>query len=114
VAGETLGELDTTARTSKPVVWHHDKMVRKAEVLRKRKERKRQWMREMYAQGKGSADGGGGGGGGYEEEEEDIDALLEWSDALDYDAYHADWMSLATSSRPVDESSMGPIEPQPY
>ena len=45
----------------------------------------------------------------------DIDALLEWSDALDYDAYHADWMSLATSSRPTEglDESHG-AEPYPY
>lgn len=79
VAGETLGELDTTARTSRPIVWHHDKMVRKEHALRKRKERKRQWMREMYELGKRETAHGGGGG---EEDDglgsdDDVDALLE-------------------------------------
>jgi hypothetical protein len=136
IAGETLGDLETTARTSRPIVWHHDKMVRKEEAQRKRKERKRQWMRQMYALGKsgaGEAGGPGGGGGqmggvgadggpmlapppgyggegrydsgygegyGEEDEEEDLDALLQWSDGLDFDSYHADWLALATSSRP--------------
>ena len=38
--------------------------------------------------------------GAEEPDEEDLDALLEWSDALNYDAYHADWLGLATSHRP--------------
>ena len=28
VAGEALADLETTARTARPIVWHHDKMVR--------------------------------------------------------------------------------------
>lgn len=131
VAGETLGDIETTARTSRPIVWHHDKMVRKEEAQRRRKERKRQWMKEMYALGKAGADGAGAAGGammpppagyggegrhdflgdGYGDEgegEEDLDALLEWSDGLDFDSYHADWLALATSSRPqVDPATQG-------
>ena len=125
IAGETLGDLETTARTSRPIVWHHDKLVRKEHALRTRKERKRNWMREMYALGKqGELSAGGGGGGtgpgsllppmfeGGGEEEEDVDALLEWSDALDFDSYQADWLGLATSSRPDwAGSTMGASRP---
>ena len=121
VAGETLGDMDTTARTSRPIVWHHDKLVRKQAAVQKRKERKREWMREMYSLGKSGGSGGltegsmlppgAAGEGRYdyegygEEGDEDLDALLEWSDALDYDSYHADWLALATSSRPAESDA---------
>ena len=83
VAGEALGDLDITARTSKPVVWHHDRLVRKEAALRKRKERKREWMRTMYALGKsGDADNGDAAAPAMpyqfdDEDDEDVDALLE-------------------------------------
>jgi hypothetical protein len=124
VAGSALGDMDTTARTSKPVVWHHDKFVRKEAAERKRKERKRAWLREMYSLGKASeADGPkgwpvgigsgpgmppAGGFGDEDDEDDDFDELLQWTDALDFDSYHADWLSLATSSRP--EMSWQPRE----
>ena len=50
--------------------------------------------------GEGRYDSGYGEGYGEEDEEEDLDALLQWSDGLDFDSYHADWLALATSSRP--------------
>lgn len=102
VAGETLGDMDTTARTSRPIVWHHDKMVRKEAAVRKRKERKRAWLREMYSLGKRGMDGDADADGGPipGDDDDDVDALLEWSEALDFDAYQADWLGLATSNRP--------------
>ena len=62
-------------------------------------------MQKMYAQaraeqrGEQEAEGGGEGGGDFEDD--DVDALLRWSDALDFDAYHQDWLSAATSARPT-------------
>ena len=109
VAGETLGDMDTTARTSRPIVWHHDKLVRKEAAVRKRKERKRAWLREMYSLGK-KGEGGEMGGrpmSGSDDDEDDLDALLQWSEGLDYDSYQADWLGLATSSRP-DWGAHGP------
>lgn len=119
VAGEALGDINTTARTSLPIVWHHDKLVRKVEAQRKRKERKREWLRTMYALGRGGEGGGEGspplgllgepptvatfdgfGPEGEGDSDEELNALLEWTDGLDYDSYHQDWLALATSSRP--------------
>lgn len=109
VAGDTLADMDTTARTSRPIVWHHDKLVRKEAAAQRRKERKRAWLREMYALGREGGDAAGGGGDDQgrlgpadvdDVDDDDLDALIEWSDALDFDSYHADWLSLATSSRP--------------
>ena len=38
--------------------------------------------------------------------EEDLDQLLQWSDALDFEAYHADWLGVATSARPEWNASV--------
>ena len=58
--------------------------------------------------GEGRHDFLGDGYGDEGEGEEDLDALLEWSDGLDFDSYHADWLALATSSRPqVDPATQG-------
>ena len=96
VAGDALGDYETTARTSRPIVWHHDKMVRKEEALKRQKQKKRQWLREMYALGKSADDGertrmGAVGGGGEHEDfggegDEDVDALLQCAAALPHRA----------------------------
>ena len=31
------------------------------------------------------------------DDEDDLDALLQWSEGLDYDSYQADWLGLAAS-----------------
>ena len=78
VAGETLGDMDTTARTSRPVVWHHDKLVRKEAAVRKRKERKREWMRQMYALGKGGeTEAEAVRGGGSDDDEDELEEMLK-------------------------------------
>ena len=83
--------------------------MRREEALKKRKEKKQQWLREMLSWARAAppaADGclsmseGRADTDDEEPDEEDLDALLEWSDALNYDAYHADWLGLATSRRP--------------
>jgi hypothetical protein len=48
----------------------------------------------------------GGPGADGDLDDEDLDALLQWSDALDFDAYHADWLGVATSARPDHRPSM--------
>ena len=82
--------------------------------MRKRKERKRAWLREMYSLGK-KGEGGEMGGrpmSGSDDDEDDLDALLQWSEGLDYDSYQADWLGLATSSRPDwAGSTMGASRP---
>ena len=65
-------------------------------------------MQKMYEQARAEqrkevegGEGESGGEGGEAFEEDDVDALLRWSDALDFDAYHQDWLSAATSARPT-------------
>lgn len=114
VAGDVLGDIETTARSSRPVVWHHDKTIRREAMLLKRKQKKRAWLRQMYSLGKSAgADGAGppspplgGPGADGDLDDGDLDALLQWSDSLDFDAYHADWLGVATSARPEYRPSM--------
>ena len=93
-----------TATAARPVVWHHSKLKRRDELARQRKQKKVAWMQKMYEQARAEQRGeqeaeGGGEGGDFEDD--DVDALLRWSDALDFDAYHQDWLSAATSARPT-------------
>ena len=86
------------------MVWHHSKLKRRDELARQRKQKKVAWMQKMYEQARAEQRGeqeaeGGGEGGDFEDD--DVDALLRWSDALDFDAYHQDWLSAATSARPT-------------
>ncbi|KAL1528497.1 hypothetical protein AB1Y20_009840 [Prymnesium parvum] len=108
VAGNNLQDLDTPASAAKPVPWHHSKLVRRQHLEEKRRQKKLHWMRTMYAQGRMQDEG-------TEEEalalkqlekrmngeisDEDVDALLDWSEQLDFDTYVSNWQSLATSTR---------------
>ena len=104
--------------------FHFSKVKRRADQEARRRQKKRDWMRQMYSLG-----GGGGGGEGEGEragapgvaerkqpapraadefgwKEEDYEAgegsdtagLLEWSGALDYDGYVAHWKGMATTA----------------
>ena len=114
VAADVLNDMETTARTSRPIVWHHDKMKRRDEQIRKRKEKKRAWLRHMYSTGMHGGDtavsdptAGEAPAGeaptainpADDLADEDLDELLAWSGSLDFDSYHANWLGVATSSR---------------
>ena len=126
VAGDALSDLETTARTSKPVVWHHDKQVRVAELNRRRKEKKRAWMREMYAMGKSggaTADGMHPGELGDDPEDDDLDALLQCASVPTRPRAHpachlAGWVDAACPGsvcldRPLSSRAHHPPHPQP-
>jgi len=91
--------------TAKAVEWHHVKLERRENLAKRRKQKKLEWLQKMYAQGR-SADGAGAGAeqgqsADGEGTEEELDALLQWSDSLDFDSYYQDWLGLATSARPT-------------
>ena len=35
----------------------------------------------------------------------ELNALLQWSDSLDFDSYYHDWLTLATSAKPSWEGT---------
>jgi len=110
VSDKLLHSVDeVTMRTAAAAVdWSHLRVQRREALARKKKEKKLQWLTAMYDQGRsqlkegraqlreGAEDGRGALGEG---EEDELDELLQWSDALDFDSYHQDWLGLATSAR---------------
>merc|ERR1711988_765927 len=123
----------TTQETScRMIPFHHKKEARRHNKKQWLKLRKREWMMKMYTEGKEGATQNAGvpkeegtnleeGVNAQEEDFEDWETeaamLIDWSDALDFDAYTGDWSKLATSARselfigtsgiPVDELDEG-------
>ncbi|XP_067674764.1 uncharacterized protein [Haliotis asinina] len=110
---------------SDPVTWqtsnkkyefHHDKLARKQDVEKRRKQKKINWMKKMYHEGmlKAKADdyetvklieGAAAGmvatveaSGADALEEWEVDELLDWTTSLNFDDYWTTWKDLATSS----------------
>nr|XP_039247995.1 protein MFI-like [Styela clava] len=107
----------TTWETSKKTVeFHHDKLVRKSDLERRRRQKKIAWMHKMYKQGmlqvkiedsetselvKKAADGlintvDSHGPDGVMDWE--VDELLQWTTALNFDDYLEGWKETATSN----------------
>uniref|UniRef100_A0A7S0MRA8 Uncharacterized protein n=1 Tax=Pyramimonas obovata TaxID=1411642 RepID=A0A7S0MRA8_9CHLO len=86
--------------------FHHNPSVRKEDALLRRKQRQREWMAKMYAEGKGSVDPSvdpmARAALLQQMHEDDLDEddreLLQWSAALDFAAYQEDWQTRATST----------------
>ena len=102
VAERVLADPDdvVVSGVAKSVEWSHVKLERRADQARRRKEKKLNWMHAMYAQGRAADDAAADGGLPDGGEGEDVDELLRWTDALDFDAYYQDWLGMATSARP--------------
>ncbi|XP_067234518.1 protein MFI isoform X1 [Chanodichthys erythropterus] len=105
----------TQNTNEKKIEFHHSKIHRRQDVARKRKIRKIEWMRKMYAEGllhdhtehcktallvhkstQRTMDS-------LQQTEPDsvseheVDELLAWSNALNFDEYINEWMNLGTS-----------------
>eukprot|EP00951_Prasinocladus_malaysianus_P025543 scaffold224212_cov47-Prasinocladus_malaysianus.AAC.2 len=88
--------------------FSHLPKQRKDEIIRKRKQKKREWMAKLYMLGKDGVetDAGRDLNGKIQcgDESEmtldsmDDDELLKWSAALDFDSYLDTWTKLATSN----------------
>lgn len=105
VADRALQAADsTTQETSCRVIpFHHKKSARQHNRKQWMKLRKREWMMKMYSDAKKEQEKDTAIDGIDEDDFEDEDAeaamLIDWSEALDFDAYSEDWGKLATSSR---------------
>ncbi|KAJ1508270.1 hypothetical protein HMI55_000437 [Coelomomyces lativittatus] len=62
--------------------------LRKEEFIKRRKEKRRAWLRHLYKVNMNDLD--------FEDDEEAHD-IVDWSNALDFDAYSNNWFELATS-----------------
>ncbi|KAL3883320.1 hypothetical protein ACJMK2_029595 [Sinanodonta woodiana] len=110
---------------SDPITWessqkryeyHHDKLVRRQDVEKRKKKKKIEWMKKMYKQGmlKAKSDDketialieGAAAGmvvtvenfGPDALEDWEVDELLEWTTSLNFEDYLNGWKELATSS----------------
>eukprot|EP00736_Rhodelphis_marinus_P011497 Rmarinus@m.17561 len=98
----------TVSSSKKPVFVHHIRAVRREELIRRRKKKKVEWLRKIYRAGMMS-DRAKTAGGSAEDDDDDgasdidwdmeADELLQWSENLDFEAYHSNWATLATSGR---------------
>ncbi|BFZ09294.1 hypothetical protein BsWGS_12333 [Bradybaena similaris] len=132
---------------SDPVTWEtsktthsfdHNRLQRKRDVERRKKQRKIEWMQKMYKDGMLKARPGDTemvqlvedtvagmmaavtDQGPQVLEDWEVDELLDWTTGLDFDDYRNSWMSLATSApsqKHVEEkmqrskSMLNPYEP---
>lgn len=97
-----LRELDfvTVSTSATTVPFAPTKVQRREDVAQKRRQKKIDWLRKMYkdrgAEGAhdraAQAAAGEDVGDGHE-----VDALLQWTDDLDFDSYHDNWLTLATT-----------------
>ena len=84
-----------TEEIAKPFIY--SRVVRQQDTLKRRKERRRAWLRKIYANGEHSPPDDE-----FHEDDEgerDIDDLLGWAKSLNFDTYHAEWRVLATTGR---------------
>eukprot|EP00899_Mesostigma_viride_P027855 jgi/Mesvir1/8254/Mv12525-RA.1 len=110
---------ELTAKKPVPYVFHHSKIVRREEMEKLKKQKRRAWLRQMYQDGKQQQGQGGGppnksmmqsstGSGNGDDMDDDLDLegdddeLLNWTQQLDFDAYVNGWTALATSSTSDD------------
>lgn len=90
--------------------FHHDKLKRHEEVLKRRKLKKIEWMKKMYRGVHETLDHAKQTQKVLDEDEED-EFLLSWSKALDFNAYMHSWTTLATTG--LSEHLRNEFELQP-
>ncbi|KAK2870125.1 hypothetical protein Q8A67_024517 [Cirrhinus molitorella] len=92
----------------KKIQFHHCKIQRRQDVARKKKIRKIEWMRKMYAEGLLHSHTEHGKTtermmdsleqiGPDSVSEQEVDELLAWTKALNFDEYISEWRNLGTS-----------------
>ncbi|XP_041350723.1 protein MFI-like [Gigantopelta aegis] len=132
-----MSDTVTWETSQKKYDFHHDRLQRKQDVDRRRKQKKINWMKKMYKDGMLKArskdmetvkliEGAAAGMvatvdnlGPEALEEWEVDELLEWTTSLNFDDYLVAWKDIATSSNSekkivdrlqVMTSSMDPYE----
>ncbi|KAF0752938.1 hypothetical protein AaE_005863, partial [Aphanomyces astaci] len=103
----------TVATANRPRAYHHLRVVRQQQVIRQRKEKKRQWMKQLYMdhlQEKASdnnTDIVAAAEPAIDFDSPDWEAqatdMFNWADKLDFDDYVANWTTLGTTTTVQDE-----------
>ncbi|XP_064628856.1 protein MFI-like isoform X2 [Lineus longissimus] len=112
-----LADPVTWETSQKKIEFHHNKLQRKQDVEKQRKQKKINWMQKMYKEGMMKAkvedtetiqliEGAAAGmvatiemEGPEAVQEWEVDELLEWTTSLNYDDYLDGWKEIATSSK---------------
>lgn len=112
-----LRELDhvTVSTSAKPVSFAPTRMQRREDVLQRRRQKKLAWLQAMYLnRGAAHTSGAGAAAAGADDgaDGHDVDALLQWTDELDFDGYYNNWLTLATTGRakPAGISNLEDLE----
>eukprot|EP00741_Cyanophora_paradoxa_P003889 tig00000737_g3783.t1 len=108
------GEDNVTQSTAAAArAFHYSRIKRREQVAKQKKSRKIEWMMKMYREGKqreegdGGADGPRPGSGDADadgeldefEMDREAEKLLQWTAGLDFEDYHSNWATLATTGR---------------
>lgn len=99
--------LETSAQVKD---FHFSQLKRREIMLQERKQKKIAWLKKMYQQGGAAAMEGFEGTSSKissqlddKEDTDDIekeaDQLLVWSEGLDFERYHHNWLTLSSSAR---------------
>ncbi|CAH1799869.1 unnamed protein product [Owenia fusiformis] len=106
----------TWETSKKKIEFHHNKLQRKADLEKKKKKRKIDWMKQMYKEGmlksktaneetKNLVERATAGMVATAEihgpdaiEEWEVDELLDWTTSLNFDDYLGEWKEIATSA----------------
>ncbi|XP_052807241.1 uncharacterized protein LOC128236422 isoform X1 [Mya arenaria] len=106
----------TWETSNKKYVFHHDKIIRRQDVEKRKKQKKIDWMKKMYKDGmlKAKSDDqetiqlieGAAAGmvatvenyGPDALEDWEVDELLDWTTSLNFEDYQSGWKELATSA----------------
>ena len=90
-----------TATAARPVVWHHSKLKRRDELAAAEAEEGGVDAKDVSRRAPRTRRAGGGGRRrGRHFEDDDVDALLQWSGALqDFDALRTDWLRARRRAR---------------
>ncbi|KXJ17075.1 Uncharacterized protein C11orf65 [Exaiptasia diaphana] len=117
----------------KTAAFHHNKVIRKQDLEKKRKQKKIEWMKKMYKQGMLQAKqeqdsetqniietvaqgmvNAADARGSEAVEDWEVDELLEWTNGLNFDQYLVDWKEFATSAGSEYLSQLRFIPDDPY
>jgi hypothetical protein len=108
--GVIRGVTEPVASADEGKPFHHSRLVRRADVEKRRKVRRREWMRAMYKRGLEEQARQNTALGDYrreygdnfvidESQEDEAHDLLQWTESLDFNAYVDNWAALGTTSR---------------
>ncbi|KAJ3122464.1 hypothetical protein HK098_002802 [Nowakowskiella sp. JEL0407] len=81
-------------------MFHYNKHKRREEIIKLKKQKKLEWIKKLYIDGKSlyNID--------YSDHRlNEDDELLNWTASLDFDVYYADWLTTAVTGKSDDHTN---------